>query len=201
MKINETSLTFLSRDCIQQFGAEKGAALFQMTEKAYQELLHHTDDRGSSVIRDHLQQNLLPPLAYYRTLRAQGFSQEQALKYVRQETRKAAAVKKDRMNSLARLPFAYTFYRMGVKKYMRQNFPNEGWQTEWVRRDRREIHFNLHRCLYRDIATEYGCPELCCVYCENDDIAFSGLLPKIRFQRTGTLAGGAPCCDFHFIRE
>mgnify|MGYP002226113380 FL=1 len=46
----------------------------------------------------------------------------------------------------------------------------------------------------------YDCPELCCVYCENDDISFSGLLPKIRFERTGTLGNGSPYCDFHFLK-
>ena len=46
-----------------------------------------------------------------------------------------------------------------------------------------------------------GCPELCPLYCENDDIAFAGLAPKITFRRTGTLASGALCCDFHFLKE
>ena len=47
----------------------------------------------------------------------------------------------------------------------------------------------------------HGCPELCRVYCENDNIAFSGLLPRIRFQRSGTLGTGGDCCDFHFFRQ
>jgi hypothetical protein len=34
----------------------------------------------------------------------------------------------------------------------------------------------------------------------NDDISFSGLLPKIRFERTGTLGNGSPYCDFHFLK-
>ena len=37
-------------------------------------------------------------------------------------------------------------------------------------------------------------------YHENDDISFSGLLPKIRFERTGTLGNGSPYCDFHFLK-
>lgn len=97
------------------------------------------------------------------------------------------------------MPFVFTMYRMGVKKHMAKNFPPEGWKTEWVRCDGKEIHFNLHSCLYHDICVEKGCPELCRVYCENDNIAFSGLMPKIRFERAGTIGEGAECCDFHFI--
>ena len=52
--------------------------------------------------------------------------------------------------------------------------------------------------VYHDLCSKYECPELCTVYCENDNIAFSGLLPKIRFERNGTLGSGAECCDFHF---
>ena len=47
----------------------------------------------------------------------------------------------------------------------------------------------------------YHCPELCCVYCENDDISFSGLLPKIRFERTGTLAKWFALLRFSFSRS
>ena len=105
------------------------------------------------------------------------------------------------MASLARLPFAYTWYRLGVKKHMAKHFPPEGWETQWVRCDGKEIHFNLHTCLYQTVTQALGCPELCPLYCENDDIAFAGLAPKITFRRTGTLASGAPCCDFHFLKE
>ena len=97
------------------------------------------------------------------------------------------------------MPFVFTMYRMGVKKHMAKNFPPEGWKTEWVRCDGKEIHFNLHSCLYHDICVEKGCPELCRVYCENDNTAFSGLMPKIRFERVGTIGEGAECFDFHFI--
>ena len=83
---------------------------------------------------------------------------------------------------------------------MKNHFPPEGWQTEWVRCDCQEIHFNLHRCLYWDVTKQFGCPELCCVFCESDDISFSGLAPKINFLRNGTLGSGSDCCDLHFIK-
>lgn len=139
-------------------------------------------------------------MACYKALCGRGAPAEQALEYVRQETRKSALAKRGEMKKLAGMPFAYTMYRLGVKKHMAKNFPDAGWETEWVRCDGREIHFNLHRCIYWELTRQYGCPELCCVYCENDDIAFSGLLPKIRFERSGTLGSGAAYCDFHFIK-
>ena len=200
MKLRETTLPFLEEDCKRIFGEAEGTALFQQTEACYQNLLRDADDRGSTAVREHLQRNLLPALAYYKTLRARGIEPAQALEYVREETRKAAREKQEEMGSLARLPLAYTMFRLGVKKHMKKNFPAEGWQTEWVRCDEKEIHFNLHRCIYWDLTQEYGCPELCCVYCEKDEIAFSGLWPKVHFVRAGTLGEGADHCDFHFLK-
>lgn len=200
MRISETTFPFLENDCVQTFGAEKGSAIFQQTEALYQKLLSGADYKNSDAVKEHLQRKLFPPMAYYKVLCANGISKEKALEYVKQETHKAASVKRDEMKKLANLPFAYSIYRMGVKKHMRKNFPDAGWQTERIRCDRKEIHFNLHRCIYRDLTNQYGCPELCCVYCENDDISFSGLMPRIRFERNGTLGNGAPYCDFHFIK-
>ena len=179
MKLNETTLPFLEVDCIQQFGQEKGKLIFEQAEKIYQELLNNADYRNNAAIQNHLQLKLFPTLAYYKALRGEGINQNEALEYVRNETHKAANVQKEEMKKLGSMPFAYTIYRLGVKKHM---------------------HFNLHNCIYWELTKMYDCPELCCVYCENDDISFSGLLPKIRFERTGTLGNGSPYCDFHFLK-
>lgn len=200
MTIDKTTIPFLREDCIKEFGAEQGELLYRNAERIYQELLDQTDDKGNEIVREHLQGKLFPPIAYYKALLAGGYSKDDAIAYVKKETHKAATVRKEEMQGLAKMPFAYTVYRMGVKKHMKKNFPDEGWETEWVCCNRKEIHFNLHRCIYWDMTNLHKCPELCCVYCENDDIAFSGLLPKIRFQRSGTLGNGSSCCDFHFMK-
>lgn len=201
MTLEDTTLPFLAQDCRQAFGPTEGDTIYQQTEVRFQALLAQADDRGSPAIRDHLARKLLPPLAFYQVLRARGMDQAAALDQVRQETRQAAQNKKRDMASLTRLPFAYTLYRLGVKRYLAKSFPPAGWDTQWVRCDGKEIHFNLRTCLYQEVTQALGCPELCPLYCENDDIAFSGLAPKILFRRTGTLASGAPCCDFHFLRS
>lgn len=69
------------------------------------------------------------------------------------------------------------------------------------RNDSNEIHFDIARCLYRNMCEKYCCPELCTVFCQSDITAFSGYEPKIRFERAGTLGEGADCCDFHLSTE
>lgn len=198
MTIEQTTLPFLREDCARVFGTERGGALFRAAEAQYQALLEQTGGEQNPTLQEHFQQKLLPPMAYYRALRDAGFAEAEALAHVRQETQKAARIRGEGMRKMARLPFAYTIFRMGTRSFMKKAFPEEGWKTEWVRCDGQEIHFNLHTCPYWELTRRFGCPELCTVYCENDDIAFSGLLPKVRFARTGTLGTGASCCDFHF---
>lgn len=72
MKICETTLGFLEADCKRFFGEEAGTEIARQTETIYQDLLCGADDRGSEAIREHLRRKLLPPLAYYKALRARG---------------------------------------------------------------------------------------------------------------------------------
>ena len=90
-------------------------------------------------------------------------------------------------------------FKMFAKSHMKKKYPIEGFTVEWKRNDSNEIHFDIARCLYRNMCEKYCCPELCTVFCQSDITAFSGYEPKIRFERAGTLGEGAACCDFHFI--
>lgn len=199
MTIEQTILPFLQEDCARIFGAARGGALFAAAEARYQALAAQTSGGKSPALQEHFRARLLPVTAYYLALRDAGFGEAEALACVRQETHKAARIRGEGMRKMARLPFTYAIFRMSVKPYLKKAFPEEGWRTEWVRCDGREIHFDLRTCPYWEATWHFGCSELCAVFCENDGITFSGLLPKVRFARTGTLGAGADRCDFHFF--
>ena len=97
------------------------------------------------------------------------------------------------------MPFTYGLFKMFAKSLLKKKYPIVGFTVEWKRNDSNEIHFDIARCLYRDMCEKYCCPELCTVFCQSDITAFSGYEPKIRFERAGTLGEGADCCDFHLI--
>jgi len=199
--ISETKLFFLKEDCTAEFGMERGGEIFSLTENIYETMCLNGDYRNNVEIECHLTMNLFPTMAYYKALRESGFEKEEALVFVRKETTKAANIKKAAQANVARMPCAYLVYRLFVKKVMKKSFPVEGWDTKWICCNSNEIHFDMTRCIYKELCDSKACPELCTVFCENDDIAFSGLLPKIRFEREGTLGNGAEYCDFHFIKN
>ena len=148
-EFENTNLPFLEKDCIETFGEEQGKKVFDKTIEIYRELTRKADYRNNDAIKYHMTVKLFPAMSYYKALQAFGI--DDAIEKVRRETQKAALINKQKNAKFARMPFVFTMYRMGVKKHMAKNFPPEGWKTEWVRCDGKEIHFNLRSCLYHDI--------------------------------------------------
>lgn len=193
----DTNLFFLEEDVLRELN--NGKNTYEKTENIYKELKATADDYESKAVIHHLTTNLFPTMAYYKALIANGYDTDMALFYVRKETRKSAEIKKQQNQKIAKLPFTYLMYRLAVKGVMKKNFPDDVFGIKWICCNEKEIHFDFHKCIYHDLTKKYGCPELCTVFCENDDISFSGLIPKIRFERKGTLGQGADKCDFHLI--
>ena len=200
MDYKNTHLDFLQEDCIDEFGQEKGVKIYNQACELYTSMLEEADYRNNDSIKTHIIKNMFPTIAYYLTLQAYGYSKDDAYNLTLKETQKAAHIQKKKNEAIGKLPFAYRIFKMSIKSIMKKMYPIEGWDTEWVRSDNKEIHMNFKRCIFLDLTTQYECPELCTVFCKNDPVTFAGYEPKIRFNRNGTLAEGAACCDFHFIQ-
>ena len=184
--------------CTQKYGNEKGLCIYNKSEENFQKMRNEADYRNSDMIKWHMTKNIFPVLAYYMSLLEYGFSTENAYKNALEETQKQAMIWKKKNEILGKIPFFYYLLKAACKKAMNKNYPNEGWETEWVRYDHKEIHFNLKRCVYFEVTSQYGHPELCTVFCFNDTTSFSGYLPKVKFERSGTIGEGKKLCDFHF---
>lgn len=199
MDYKNTHFTFLQEDCISEFGQDEGTKIYNQSCELYSSMLENADYRNNESIKIHIVKNMFPMIAYYLTLQGQGYSKEEAYDLTLKETQKAAHIEKSKNESLAKLPFAYKIFKLFSKGVMKKMYPVEGWDTEWVKFDNEEIHMNFKSCIYFELTTQFGCPELCTVFCKNDIVTFSGYEPKIHFVRNGTIAEGAFCCDFHFI--
>ena len=55
---------------------------------------------------------------------------------------------------------------------------------------------DMMKCPYHDTCVAYGCPELCRCFCDSDDISYTGLHPKLIWERSMTLGRGNDRCDF-----
>lgn len=196
---SDTKFKDLKSVCIQKYGNEKGIHIYNKAEELFQKMKDEADYRDSEVIKEHMTGNIFPVLAYYMSLLENAYSTDDAYTNTLEETQKHAFAAKTKNQKLMNIPFGYYIFKLFSKRVMRKGYPIEGWETQWVRHDNKEIHFNLKSCVYFETTSKYGHPELCTVFCANDTTSFSGYLPKIKFERSGTIAEGKEMCDFHFI--
>lgn len=95
---------------------------------------------------------------------------------------------------LEKIPF---FYRV-LKKIITHSLLKGGnWEAELIHADNKRFTVHVYKCLWHDATVENGCPELCRVFCECDDINFD-VFSKVKFYRQGALGMEANKCDFTF---
>ena len=75
-------------------------------------------------------------------------------------------------------------------------------RIEVLRQDETHFDFNVTRCRYAESYREMGLAKLGAVLSCNRDGAFcEGYDPKLKLERTQTIMGGAPHCNFRYTRE
>ena len=198
MGYKESKFTDIEQYCKKTFGDIRGKYIYVEAEKRLAELTNEVDDRGSRAIKRHMLASMLPLIAYHLTLQKDGFSKEEAYNQSLNLAQSVAIKDAESYKKLGQMPFAYQIFKLACKKKMKQGFPEEGWEIEWIRYDQEEICFEMKRCIYHEIVSKYQCPELCTVFCANDVTVFGAMAPNIIFERTQTIGEGKNVCDFHF---
>jgi hypothetical protein len=146
----------------------------------------------------HLAFSVLPGVAMHTALRAQGTSSEQAERLVEDAL---VAMAQPRRRFYARLVGT----GLGRRGFMRavevaspRLFPGPGWQATWRERSPERVAFDFTRCYVLDMLRRLDAAALAPAYCVVDDALYSDLHPQLGWARSGTLASGAPVCDFCF---
>lgn len=71
--------------------------------------------------------------------------------------------------------------------------------VEIQRRSTEEFAFNVTRCRYAELYRSLGIAELgALLSCDRDGTMIEGFNPRIRFERTQAIMGGASHCDFRY---
>ena len=150
-------------------------------------------------LEKHFSENILPILALYLTLQNGEDLSDNALEMTRKITEEMYLIGRKRMAFLGRFSFFYRLIKRMTPKMMKDFFPSEGWDIEWLEVSKKRVAFNMHACFYLDSLTKYGVPELTPVFCGLDDLIYDGVSPHLNWQRSGTLGRGDTHCDFQFI--
>ena len=179
---------------IQHFGKEKALLLWTKAVKEYGLLLPLAADETSSR-KKNLVKGIYPFVAIYRVLLNENMSRELAMEYMfsimREHTLSGNRKNYERMG---KLPFFFSIFR----KMFSIGLKGASWNVEWISNDPDHLVYNIRKCLWHDACTDLGCPELCRIFCRNDDLNFTDVSKHLHFERSMTLGNGDDCCDFHF---
>ena len=180
----------------EEFGKDRGNALFDRKEKALSTLIENTQNKSQNQMKT-LAQTILPRIALYKTLSKDGLPEEDVYKYMRKYMLEKVAAKKHASTvKMELVPGFYKIYSNIFLKIMRTTDLQESAQS--CGRDYYDV--TSKKCLWHTACVENDCADLCRLFCDVDDVTYGGL-KKIGFSRTKTLGYGGDCCDFHFFRK
>lgn len=183
----------------QVWGEEQAGSFMADAEDSYKHLYANRPVYDHQALHYHLVNYILPALALYFSLRTQGCDKEAALTLVGRLFRSAMSATRRKLAFLGRFRAIYSLIRFLTPRFMRANFPPEGFEVEWQEISSQSITFNIHTCFYLDVFNKYDAPELTAVFCDLDDYVYDDVSPHFRWMRTQTLGRGDTICDFRFI--
>ena len=144
----------------------------------------------------HLKRQILPGISAYETLQ-RVMSKEEALQTVHGYVEHLARTSHKQLAALLHIPGLYRLVPGVFVKSTRSVFgPAAGFDPKELQAGNGVWRVDMMKCPYHDTCTEYGCPELCRCFCDSDDISYTGLHPKLIWERSMTLGRGNDRCDF-----
>lgn len=181
---------------LESFGNDRGGKLFEMQDKALGDIIGNTKGKTENQMKT-LIQTILPRIALYKSLQAEGLSDDDVYKYMRKYMLEIVAAKKH--SSTAKMEIVPGFYAIYSKVFLKI-MQTTDLQESVQEHGKDYFNVTITKCLWHTACVENGCEELCRLFCDVDDVTYGGL-KKIGFTRTKTLGYGGECCDFHMFRK
>ena len=185
----------------KQLGVQKGQALGFAAEEEFA-ALYSTLETYPEALRRHLKNNIFPAAAVFQVLLKNGYSREAAAKLTDElfgacMEKPAAMIRK-----LCRIPGFYKILPGIWKKAAFKLFgPEAGFAATMYETPGDRVRFDMTRCPYLESCQKLGCPEIAPTFCRSDDICYGNMHPRLKWNRTKTLARGGDCCDFDLCVE
>ena len=182
-----------------RLGAGEATALWARAEHRLDSML----DQFSSLPKGEkpqVEKFVLPTCALYFEL-TDTFGKDDAFRMVDDYMAEYSANASKAFRVITALPGGRGFFMRAFGKVVAVAFgEKQGYDNDMHECTPRRIAYDVLACPYHRVFGQMGAPELCQLFCRNDEVCY-GDLDGIRFVRTGTLAKGATRCDFLIERK
>ncbi|MBQ8195332.1 MAG: L-2-amino-thiazoline-4-carboxylic acid hydrolase [Oscillospiraceae bacterium] len=143
--------------------------------------------------------NLITSLAIVLMLEENGRSRKEAEDIVAAAMYKFIEPQIDVMQKLASNSWFVGFLKISMPIKFR-NTLGYGWNVEFPECPKDTFSMITHSCIYHQIFSKYGMPEMTAVFCKVDDILYSNL-PRAEFLYTEQIGRGGRMCDYTFKKR
>jgi hypothetical protein len=187
---------------VDKVGVDQIEILLEQFRENYRNLYQHRKIPTHRILRIHLNQAVLPVLAFYQVLLPINDGDKQkTIKEIEGVVR--TWILRSTRYFVSPLRFfrqPFSIFRPGFEIVMKL-FPPSGFDIDYLEKSEERIAFDIRGCFYLNTLTQYGIPELTPVFCAADE-AMAELFPSsIRFKRTQTLGRGGELCDFRYCSK
>ena len=180
----------------EEFGKDKGTAVFNIQEMILGELIENISGKSKNQKKT-LIQPILPRIALYKSMLKDGVSDEEVYQHMQKYM--IDIVAKQKHLSTVKMEKVPGFYSIYSNIFLRVVRTTDLWESV-QKHGKNYFDVTMKKCLWHTACVENDCEELCCLFCDVDNITYGGL-KKIGFSRTKTLGYGGDCCDFHFYKK
>lgn len=184
--------TFLEKE----FDKDKSNSLLKEQEKILDTLIANIKNKSKNQKKT-LVQTILPGISLYKALIQENMPEEEAYACMQKYMfGTVGANMHASMRKMELVPGFYILYSHIFLKVMKKTDLQESVQDH----GRDYFDVTVHKCLWHTTCAENGCPGLCRLFCDTDNVTYGGL-KKLGFSRTKTLGSGEDSCDFHFYKK
>lgn len=169
----------------------------QLTAKL-QQLLDENTEYTDSNNYGHLC-NLLTSLAMVIVLKEKGKTTEEAEKEVADAMYAFIEPQSASIEKLANHGWFVGLLKLTMPVKFKKTL-GYGWDVEFPKCPKDIFAMTTHKCIYQQIFTKYGMPEMTAVFCKVDDILYSNL-PRAEFLYTEQIGTGGSMCDYSFKKR
>ena len=183
------------------YQGEQKRRILENMDREYEQLCR-TWDKELPTMLDHAHNNIFPVVAAMQALLAEGMEREEAAKLAGDYFLELMEEIADSIRSMLKLPGLYRLMPRIWKTAMPRLFSEEsGFRFKFYPTDGSRVKFDMLECPYYRICEKVGCLDLAPVFCATDDVCYGHMHPRLRWNRTKTIARGADLCDFDLIAE
>lgn len=179
---------------VDRLGADGAAALWVRAERRLDGMLAQSRSLPAGE-RFHVEGYVLPTCALYFEL-TDAFGRDEAFQMVDDFMAEYSANAAKAFRLMVAVPGGRGFLMRVFGKVVGLVFgERQGFVNKLRECTPNRIAYDVLSCPYQRASARLGAPEICQLFCRNDEVCY-GHLDGIRFARTGTLAKGADRCDF-----